>query len=299
MNAGVAPDGTKFAFTVDVEDWYGASRELFKEADAAEKIIPDESVIRNTDACLDLLARTGNKATFFILTTICEHYPDVIRKIVDQGHEIGLHGYQHRLLYKMSTAEFTDDLQKSLELLARCGIDEVKGFRAPYWSITRDSLWVLDVLKDHDFEYDSSIFPIRRGLYGIPDAPTQPWLTDSGLWELPPATYRFMGTNVPIAGGGYLRLLPQMLLRPMIDSLWSRREIGIFYCHPYELDPEDIHTNTKLRSATSIAYYLQQTMGRKDNPKKLKDLVSRYSFTTVAELLESIKISNAAADRAA
>lgn len=295
LDSAMSDGQTKFAFTVDVEDWYNSSRELFKEADASQIVAPDASVVRNTDACLDLLDKTGNKATFFMLTTICEYFPDVVRKIVDKGHEVAVHGYQHRLLYKLTREEFTDDLHRSLELLRRCGIDKVKGFRAPYWSITKESLWVLDILKEHGFLYDSSIFPIRRGLYGIPDAPTQPYVTRSGIWELPPATFRFAGLNIPVAGGGYLRMLPSLLLRPMIASLWSKGAIGIFYCHPYELDPDDIEPDARLRSAKSLAYYIQQIVGRKDNPRLLMDLMSQYQFTTVENILGSLDPSEQSA----
>lgn len=282
------PNGSKFAFTVDVEDWYNSSRDLFAEADSSVPAVPHPSVVENTRSCLDILRSNGSRATFFILTTVCEHYPDLIRQIDAEGHEVAVHGYRHRLLYKMTPAEFRRDLETSLDLLAQVGIDRVQGFRAPYWSITKESLWVLDILQDFGFRYDSSIFPIRRGLYGIPDAPPHPHRVRDRLWEFPPATYRLLRWQIPIAGGGYLRLLPTWLQRPMVESLWKKGEVGVFYCHPYELDPQDVETQVQLRKPASLFYYLQQTLGRKDNPRRLRELMGRYRFRTIADLLDEM-----------
>jgi polysaccharide deacetylase family protein (PEP-CTERM system associated) len=279
----------RFAFSVDVEDWFNSSLDLFDGADSTFPATPDPSVVVNTRACLDALDISDSKATFFILTTVCKHYPDLIREIAGRGHEVAAHGYCHRLLYKMTEDEFRRDLEISLELLAAAGISRVHGFRAPYWSITRKSLWALDILSDFGFRYDSSIFPIRRRLYGIADAPRHPYEIRNGLWEFPPATYRALHMNVPIAGGGYLRLVPPIILRPMIEAIRRRDEVGVFYCHPYEFDPQDVHAKVQLRGISSLLHYAQQVIGRKDNPRRLREFIARHRFTTICSLLDELR----------
>ena len=285
---------SKFAFSVDVEDWYNCSRELFDESDSTSIAVPDASVIANTQKCMNLLDRNGSKATFFVLTTICEHYPELVSEIQERGFEVGVHTYAHRLLYTMTENEFRDDLDKSLELLRQCGVSDISGFRAPYWSITRESLWVLDILVEKGFIYDSSIFPIKRGMYGIPDAPVEPYRTRSGLLEVPPCTTKLFGQNVPIAGGGYLRLLPGPVLSYLTKSLFQKNKVGVFYCHPYELDPTDIAVPDSLTSIKSRGYLLQQKLGRKSNPVKLKNLIENYQFTDIKTLISNLDLTTIA-----
>ncbi len=279
--------------TVDVEDWYTSSIDLFEGAAADHGRPPDPSVVPNTRHCLDLFARNGSKATFFILTTVAEAYPELIHDIANAGHEIGVHGYQHRLVYQLTPAEFEADLQKSLRILRGIGIDRICGFRAPYWSITKKSLWAIDVLRRNGFQYDASVFPIHRQLYGIPDAPTTPYEIQPGFWEHPPATYRFAGLNIPIAGGGYLRILPQLLLQPMLRRA-SRRGGLVFYIHPYELDPTDVHGAQPPQNLKSRLYFLQQMFGRKDNPRKIEELLASRRFESFAGAYGYHALANAA-----
>ena len=272
-----------FILTVDVEDWFTSSVDLFSEAAAAGQHgrKPDESVLRNTLRCLELFAQNGSKATFFILTTVAEAYPDLIREIGRQGHEVGIHAYRHRLVYNLTPQEFEDDLKRSLEILHGVGVKNICGFRAPYWSITKKSLWALEILQRHGLKYDASIFPIYRELYGIPDAPTAPHEIRPGFWEFPPATARWLGMNLPIAGGGYLRMLPFALLKPMIRRA-ARNDALVFYLHPYELDPTDAHLPTKLTSLKSRLYYWQQMIGRRGNPAKIEKLLQLAQFQSIA-----------------
>jgi len=265
---------TPFAFSVDVEDWYNCSRELFPEVDSVAVPVPDPSIVENTRTCMDVLDSAGSRATFFVLTTVCEHYPDLVREISDRGHELGVHTYAHRLLYKMTKQEFIDDLEVSLQLMKSCGISSIEGFRAPYWSITKKSLWVLDVLKEYGFKYDSSIFPIHRGLYGIANAPTQPYKTKNGMIELPPATTDVLGQNFPIAGGGYLRITPKFILKYLVNKKWKRDEPSVFYCHPYEMDPKDTKATGNVSGLKSSLYLLQQR-----------------KFTTLGEMIKSMDVA--------
>ena len=272
-----------FIMTVDVEDWFTSSVDLFSEAAAAGQHgrKPDESVVRNTLRCLELFARNGSKATFFILTTVAETYPDLIREMERQGHEVGIHAYRHRLVYKLTPQEFEEDLKRSLEILHGVGVKNIYGFRAPYWSITKKSLWALEILQKHGLKYDASIFPIYRELYGIADAPTVPHEILPGFWEFPPATVRCLGVNLPIAGGGYLRMLPFALLPPLIRRA-SRRGALVFYLHPYELDPADAHLPVKLTSLKSRLYHRQQMMGRRGNAAKIEKLLALAQFQSIA-----------------
>lgn len=269
--------------TIDVEDWYNSSLDLFKDTTVKHGTKPDPSVVDNTLFTLELLAKTNNKATFFVLGTVAEYYPDLVREMLTQGHEVASHGYAHDLVYNLSQSEFEDDLKIAMEHLTNAGCVEVLGYRAPYWSITKKSLWALDVLQRLGFKYDSSIFPIKRGLYGIPDAKTDIHEIKPGFWELPPATIRLPGINVPIAGGGYLRLAPYRIITSAIRK--SDQQTKVFYFHPYELDPTDTKLKHKVRSITSVLYWMQQKIGRKSNPEKLKRLLAEYSFTSIKQHL--------------
>lgn len=243
--------------TIDVEDWYNSSLDIFKDSDVPHGAKPHESVVGNTLVTLDLLSETNNKATFFVLGTVAQHYPDLVKEIAKRGHEVATHGYSHQLVYNMTPESFEEDLKISLDHLANAGSTEILGYRAPYWSITKKSLWALDSLKKFGMKYDSSIFPIKRGLYGIHDAKTFPNEIIEGMWEFPPATIRLLGLNLPIAGGGYLRLMPYWLISGAIKRS-AAKYTRVFYFHPYELDPEDTKLQHKSRSMTTLLYWLQQ-----------------------------------------
>jgi polysaccharide deacetylase family protein (PEP-CTERM system associated) len=277
------------AMTIDVEDWYNSSLDIFKDSDVPHGSMPDKSVVDNTLVTLDLLSETNNKATFFVLGTVAQHYPDLVREISNRGHEIATHGYSHQLVYNMTPESFEEDLKISLDHLANAGSAEILGYRAPYWSITKKSLWALDSLKKSGMKYDSSIFPIKRGLYGIHDAKTYPNEIIDGLWEFPPATVRLFGVNLPIAGGGYLRLMPYKVISGAIRKSASKYTRA-FYFHPYELDPEDIELQHKTRSMATILYWLQQKMGRASNPEKLRRLLTEFKFQSFKHILSEMDL---------
>lgn len=269
--------------TVDTEDWFTSSIDLFPEAVAAghHGRKPDPSVVPNTLRCLELFARTNSRATFFILTTVAEHFPDLVREIELRGHEIGVHGYRHRLVYQLTPEQFREDLEHSLDLLRPLCSRPILGFRAPYWSITRRSLWALDILRHAGLRYDASIFPIHRRLYGIPDAPTRPHEIRPGFWEFPPATTRVLRLNIPIAGGGYLRILPWILLKRLIRRA-RRLDDLVFYLHPYELDSADTQTGCHLTRLASRLSLWQQKLGRRRNAEKIERLLDLNRFESIA-----------------
>jgi len=192
---------------------------------------------------LEVLDRAGVKATFFVVGEIGRTHPGLVRDIHAAGHEVGSHSWDHRRVHHFTPHSFREDLLRSKEALEDVTGEAVRGFRAPTFSITRDTAWAIDVLADCGFVYDSSIFPVRHDRYGIPDAPRTPfWAVgrDRELLELPPLTYRLAGINLPVAGGGYFRLFPLSLLRAGLRQAGrlSRPVVPMLYFHPWEFDPD-------------------------------------------------------------
>ena len=229
--------------TIDVEDYFQVS--------AFEDIAPlkkwdsfSARVEQNTSKILDLLADRKIIATFFVLGWVAEKFPGVVKKIVNNGHEIGCHSYYHRLVYNLSPDEFRDDTKKTKDILEDISGCKVRGYRAPSYSITKKSLWALDILKDLGFSYDSSIFPIIHDRYGMPNAPRFPYIHSNGLKEYPISTSLFMGRKIPIAGGGYFRLFPYWFTRMMLTRINKKEnQPFIFYLHPWEIDPDQPRFN--------------------------------------------------------
>ena len=228
------------ALTFDVEDYFHVS--------AFDRVVPrsrwdslEHRVDASTDRVLAVLADADVRATFFVLGWVAERFPGLVRRIAAGGHELASHGYGHRLVYELSPDEFRQDLRRSRAAIESAVAAPIVGYRAPSYSITMKSLWALDVLIEEGFTYDASIFPIHHDRYGIPDAPRHPYRIDRAaghIWEIPPSTVRLAGTNLPVAGGGYFRLLPYRWTRWGIGWLNRREERpAIFYLHPWELDP--------------------------------------------------------------
>jgi polysaccharide deacetylase family protein (PEP-CTERM system associated) len=234
-----APSRVMNAMTVDVEEHFHASA-LAAAApfDSWDRL--ESRVVSNTDRILDMLAVRDVRGTFFILGWVAERHPDLVRRIAGAGHEIASHGYNHQLIYDLTPDVFRNDVRSAKRLLEELCGRVVRGYRAPSYSITQRSLWALDALIDEGYEYDASIFPIRHDRYGIPDAPRHPYRvvrTTGMLAEAPPSTVRVAGTNLPVAGGGYFRLLPYAWTAWGIRRLnVVERRPAIFYLHPWEID---------------------------------------------------------------
>jgi polysaccharide deacetylase family protein (PEP-CTERM system associated) len=191
---------------------------------------------------LDTLSKHYQKATFFVVGKIAQSVPKLIRRMVDEGHEIASHSWDHRRVHQFTPQTFREDVIKSKVALEQAGGAEVVGFRAPTFSIMRETIWAVDVLAELGFQYDSSIFPVRHDRYGIPDAPRGPFIAKGirhELLELPPATWRVFGQNIPVGGGGYFRLLPLTILERGLQQLELQGyKAGMLYFHPWEFDPE-------------------------------------------------------------
>ena len=225
------------ALTIDVEDYFQVSA-MAPYIKRSEWDSRECRVERNVDLLLAMLARHGVQATFFTLGWIAERYPQLVRRIVDQGHELASHGYGHQRASDLSHAAFREDIVRAKQLLEDLGGVAVKGYRAPSFSIGSGNLWAFDSLQQAGYRYSSSIYPIRHDHYGMPDAPRFAHAVADGLIEVPVTTLRMRGRNLPSSGGGYFRLLPYALSRWMISRVNQvDRQSAIFYCHPWEFDP--------------------------------------------------------------
>jgi polysaccharide deacetylase family protein (PEP-CTERM system associated) len=194
---------------------------------------------------LEQLAERDIKATFFVVGEIAQHNPGLVRSIHEAGHEVASHGWDHRRVHHFSPATFREDVRRSMDVLEQVTGEAVRGYRAPTFSIVRETAWAIDVLAGLGLLYDSSIYPVRHDRYGVPQAPRQPFLvqgTMHTLLELPPATLRWLGVNLPAGGGGYFRLLPLVVMRQALRQL--RRDclpaVAMLYFHPWEFDSEQL-----------------------------------------------------------
>ena len=229
-------DSIKNALTIDVEDYFQVSafapyihRDQWDERSCR--------VERNVERILLMLDGHKTRATFFTLGWIAERYPHLVRRIVDGGHELASHGYGHQRASDLSEADFSEDIESAKKLLEDLSGHEVKGYRAPSFSIGEGNLWAFDCLERAGYRYSSSIYPIRHDHYGMPDAPRFAHQVRAGLLEIPVTTARFFDRNWPASGGGYFRLMPYPMSRWLLQRV-NRvdGEPAIFYFHPWEID---------------------------------------------------------------
>jgi len=202
---------------------------------------------RRVEACtrrlLDQLAAADVKATFYVVGEIARSHPALVRAMADAGHEVGSHSWDHRRVHRFTPASFREDVLRSKDTLEQVTGEAVRGFRAPTFSVVRETGWAVDVLAECGFVYDSSVFPVRHDRYGIPDAPRGPFRAvgrEREILELPPATYRVAGLNLPVAGGGYFRLFPLAVMRAGLRQVARSAPpaVGMLYFHPWEFDPD-------------------------------------------------------------
>jgi polysaccharide deacetylase family protein (PEP-CTERM system associated) len=225
------------ALTIDVEDYFQVSA-LSPHIDRAEWHRIPCRVERNIDLVLALLAESGSKATFFTLGWIAERYPRLVSRIVTEGHELASHGYGHHRATDQHRAAFSEDIRTAKSLLEDLAGVEVRGYRAPSFSVGKRNPWAFDCIAEAGYRYSSSVYPIRHDHYGMPDAPRFSHEPRDGLLEIPVTTVRLLKTNWPAGGGGYFRLMPYALSRSLIRRV-NRIEhrSAVFYFHPWELDP--------------------------------------------------------------
>jgi len=245
------------ALTIDVEDYFQVSA-MAPYIRRSEWDSRECRVERNVDQILAMLAAADTRATFFTLGWVAERYPHLVRRIVDQGHELASHGYGHERASDLTPAAFRDDIVRAKHLLEDIGGVAVQGYRAPSFSIGHGNLWAFDSLQAAGYRYSSSIYPIQHDHYGMPDAPRFAHPRGDGLIEIPVTTLRVRGRNLPSSGGGYFRLLPYALSRWMIRRVnTDDRMPAIFYFHPWEIDHgqprvEGIDLKTRFRHYVNI-----------------------------------------------
>lgn len=271
------------AFTVDVEDYFQVSAFEKNIARSQWGDFPHH-VVDNTERILDLLAEHEVKGTFFVLGWVADHYPQLVRRIADAGHELASHSYWHRLVYELTPEQFREDLRNSKRAIEDASGVAVDCYRAPSFSITRKSIWALEILVEEGFSCDSSVFPIVHDRYGIPDAKTgiHQIQTPSGpIWEFPPSVRRLAGMNLPVSGGGYFRLYPYAFTA---NSFWrinhQQNEAFMFYVHPWEVDVEQ-QRMPFAKGATRFRHYVNLHT----TEHKLRRLLRGFSFGTISDVL--------------
>ena len=246
------------ALSVDIEDWFHVG--------AFEKTIRREDwdglqcrVAGPTDAVLNLFAAADVKATFFTLGWVASRYPALMRRITDAGHEVASHGWDHIRVFTMTPNQFADDLVRTRKTLEDASGVEVTGYRAPSFSIDKRTPWAHQVLADAGYTYSSSVAPVVHDHYGWPEAPRFAFrpVAGSGLIELPVTTAKFAGRTLAAGGGGFFRLLPYGFSRWAFKQVNSAGEPGIFYFHPWEIDPgqprvPDAPLRSKIRHYTNL-----------------------------------------------
>lgn len=270
--------------TVDVEDYFQVSAFDDIVGRSQWDAMPSR-VVANTQKLLDLFDQHRVRATCFVLGWVAARHPRLVGEIAARGHEVASHGFWHRLVYAQTPAEFRDDIRHARAAIEDASSRKVVGYRAPSFSIGPKSLWALDVLIDEGYEYDSSIFPIRHDRYGMPGAPryVHEICREAGsIVELPPATASIGGIAVPVAGGGYFRLLPYAWTRSGLARLNNRERLpGVFYIHPWELDPEQPRLTAS--GLTRWRHYGNLTATQ----RRLECLLTDFRFGSVGQLLGS------------
>ena len=265
----------------DIEDWFQV--ENLKDAISFKQWEGcDLRVIQNTRRILSLLEKHQTRATFFVLGWIAEKCPSLIKEITAGGHEIASHGYGHELIYKLTPNEFHKDIKRSKEILESITATPVLGYRAPSFSITPESEWAINVLKDLGFTYDSSIFPTSfHNRYGFNGSSCLPFRFGNGLFEIPLSTYRFGGANFPLAGGGYFRLFPYTYFRHFFQRLNKHGKPIVFYLHPWELDPEQPRLRIRLD------YRFRHYVNIEKTEKRLEKLLKNFQFVPLINLVDN------------
>jgi polysaccharide deacetylase family protein (PEP-CTERM system associated) len=232
------------------------------------------------NALLSLFAETRTKATFFVLGWVAERQPGLVRQICDAGHEIASHGHMHRVIQSQSAGEFRSDIRQSKAILEDLIGGRVRGYRAPSYSITRDTMWALTEIRQAGYTYDSSIYPVRapHGRYGIPGAPKQRYEPIGRLHEYPLPVVKLLGMEFPALTGAYLRLWPMALHRLAMRQYQRRGTPLIINVHPWELDPDQPRRKISFRHRLQHYARLHQTRDR------LRDLLNRGTFTSIQQL---------------
>lgn len=257
------------------------------------------AIDRQTKIMLDLLDETGNKATFFILGMLAKYRKELVKEISSRGHEIAIHGQNHIAMFKMNRDEARKDLEESINIVSDITGEKIYGYRAPYFSINESNLWLLETLTDLGLEYDSSIFPKKMPRYGIDWFPEENALYDlpngKQIVELPLTVARYFGNRWAVSGGGYLRALPQPLVKKVFRDLDKKQVDGMIYMHPYEFDDQalDVRSNYPKSASYSrlkvLTLNLRWNLFRDSIRAKMRSLLQEHRFITCLEKAKHVK----------
>ncbi|MDP8949552.1 MAG: polysaccharide deacetylase family protein [Actinomycetota bacterium] len=287
---------TVHALTIDLEDWHQA----FHRRLTGEVIRPTPAVVSATHRLLDVLDEAGVRATFFVLGNVAETYPELVREVVGRGHEVGSHSYSHELIFRMEPTAFKADVERSMSGLQDLTGQPILGFRAPEFSVGHLRHWCFEILAELGFRYDSSVFPLPRVRYGIPEAPRHPFViaTPSGtIQEYPLATWDVGRLRLPVAGGSYFRLLPGRLLRRALDDIDASKRTAVLYFHPYEfhsgwLNPSWPAWRRSLRASNlkfTLSRILLHNLRTNLIGQRLKPLLTRFRFMPLGDIYRATR----------
>jgi len=243
-------------------------------------------VEHNTRKIADLLSEHSTKATFFVLGWVAERHPDIVKDLVQQGHEIASHGYGHELVHTQTPTQFREDVRRSKQILEDLIGRPVMGYRAPSFSITSQTEWAISVLIEEGYRYDSSIYNRFRGTEGsrVTRAGTYQLKTEAGtIWEVSPSTMNACGLQLPVAGGGYFRLFPYAASKMFLKNLEKQGSQLVMYLHPWELDPEQPRMDGPVLS--KVRHYLN--LGKTE--QRLRWLLKDFSFAPINEVIRPIR----------
>jgi len=278
----------KNGLSFDIEDWFQVEnlRSVFPRERWEEQPLRVEA---STRRILTLLRENETKATFFFLGWVAERCPQLVKDVDREGHEVASHGYDHELVYNMTAESFRTDIRRSKQLLEDIIGKPVWGYRAPSFSIVRDSMWAIDMLKDEGFVYDSSIFPVSfHDRYGFSERGTLPFHWPNGLLEIPLAVYSFSKFSLPIAGGGYFRLFPYAYFKFLLRRLNAiKRNPFTFYLHPWEFDP----AQPRVSVPPFLRFRHYVNLHRTENG--LSRLLSDFSFERLAVVYRVAELAGA------
>ena len=282
--------------TIDVEDYYHIEAARGAVGRDQWDSLPAR-IEKSTDILLELFARCGRKGTFFILGDVSRRFPQLARRIADAGHEIASHGCNHDRLHRLDARSLLADLKEGKQRLEDQTGRAVIGYRAPTFSITRSTSWAVDVLVEAGFAYDTSVFPVVHPSYGVQEAPARPFYLQgqpggAEMLEIPPLTWRVLGRNIAVAGGGYFRLLPLWFMNRGLKQAASRRRPAVLYFHPWEFDP------AMPRLPLSLAGRIRTYTGLKSSAARLERIMRQTAqWSTIADSLDTLRAHADAAER--
>lgn len=268
-------------FSIDLEDWFFLSKNKAYIDSSKTKDYLD-NFNRNVDTILDILKKAEIYGTFFILGKVALEFPDVVKKIALEGHEIACHGFDHKRIDTMTEGEFRMDMEKAVSaIVSACGV-RPKGFRAPEFSVTSNELYIFDILSDFGFKYDSSIYPISiHPKYGIGNFNLKPFIHDSGILEFPLSCAEITGARIPCSGGGYFRLYPYKLFIYLFNKCIEQGRDAIFYLHPWDLGTSFPKENMSMFSKYRYFNNTDKTYNR------LKKLVNEFQFVSFSNYIDN------------